>query len=51
MPYKNIVVFSLFQKNYREKRNKNSIFVYPGLRYADKKIKLACKMVFLKKIV
>ena len=37
MPYKNIVVFSLFEKKLSRETEKNSIFVYPGLRYADKK--------------
>ena len=35
-------VFSLFKKRYPEKRKKKTIFGYPGVRYADKKLKFAC---------
>ena len=44
MPYKKIGVVSMFEKSYPEKR-KN--VVYPGLRYAAKKLKFACKIFFL----
>ena len=47
MPYKK--VSSIFEKCYQEKREKNLILVYPGLRYTHKKINFACKILFFKK--
>ena len=41
-----IWVFSLFEKSYSERRKKNLTFVYPGLRYEDKKEKFASKFFF-----
>ena len=43
--YKNTRVLACL-KNIPEKRMKNPIFVYPGLSYADKKLKFVCKIVF-----
>ena len=54
MPYersKELGVFSLFEKGYTEKRKKNPIVLCPGLRYADKKLKFACKVFFWKMFV
>ena len=44
-------VFSQFEKKIiQRKRKKNSNFVYPGLRYAEKKTKFACKKIFLESV-
>ena len=44
------LVFDVFEKSYPENREKNPIFVYPGLRYAHKKLSFVCKF-FLKMFV
>ena len=35
MSYKERGVLSVFEKSYEEKRKKNPILVYPGLRYTQ----------------
>ena len=39
-------IFSVSEKNYNAKRNANPTLVYPGLRYAHKKLSFACKNIF-----
>ena len=43
-------VLSVFEKSYEEKRKKNPILVYPGLRYTHKKLNFACKIFFSKNV-
>ena len=49
MSYKRKRSFKRFWKKYEEKRKKNSILVYLGLRYTHKILKFACKIFFFKK--
>ena len=49
MSYKRKRSFKRFEKNYAEKRKKNPMVVYPGLRYTHKKLNFACKIFFFKK--
>ena len=48
MSYKRKRSFKFFDKSYEEKRKKNPILVYPGLRYTHKNLNFAGKLFFFK---